>query len=236
MIPKDHYSRTTRYATFTFFTGLLSVILGCGDGVVTIPTAVPLFSPDGGSFSSAQVVTITANPGAEIYYTVDGKTPTTSSTLYTQPVKIATSATLEAIAVGSDGRSSTVATATYVISSSSGSSGMLPFNIVCWGDSMTAGGAGVVDVGEYPPLLQAYTTGKVVDEGIGGQTSTQIGVRQGGVPTSATVTGSQIPAYGADDVTISFPLGYEPLTSVTGATYGSIAGVVGKVTLSAPLP
>ncbi len=108
--------------------------------------------------------------------------------------------------------------------------------IVCWGDSMTAGGEGVTDQGQYPILLQQQVGQLVVNQGIGGQTSTQIGVRQGGVATYATVAGGMIPAYGKGGVTITFKPGYEPLTSPNGVVQGSILGVDGNLTLSDLLP
>jgi len=106
--------------------------------------------------------------------------------------------------------------------------------VVCWGDSMTAGNEGIVNQGEYPAILHQYIRHKVINEGVGGETSSQIGVRQGGIPTYVTVDGGVIPSRGG--VTISFKRGYEPLTSPRGSTRGSILGVEGTVTLSAALP
>jgi Chitobiase/beta-hexosaminidase C-terminal domain/Right handed beta helix region/DUF5010 C-terminal domain len=79
------------------------------------PPAAPSFSPAPGSFSSAQSVTISdTTAGASIYYTTDGSTPTTSSTLYSGPVAIAATTTLKAIANNSNG-SSSVTSGTYTI-------------------------------------------------------------------------------------------------------------------------
>lgn len=106
------------------------------------------------------------------------------------------------------------------------------YNITAWGDSITAGnedGTGVT----YPNQLAADIPGSVVNnEGVGGQTSTQIGVREGGVSTTATVSGGTIPSSGS--VTVTFPTGYEPVTSQgpSPGAYGTIAGVYGLVTLS----
>ena len=109
-----------------------------------------------------------------------------------------------------------------------------PNAIVCWGDSMTEGEDGVTDIGSYPSLLQTSIGPQVVNLGISGQTSTQIGVRQGGVASYVTVQGGTIPANGG--VPVSFATGYEPVTLPTRSLQGSIAGVEGIVTLSNILP
>jgi hypothetical protein len=84
------------------------------------PPAAPSFSPAPGSYSSSQSVTISdATAGASIYYTTDGSTPTTASTLYSGPVSIATTTTLQAIANNSAG-SSSVTSGTYTITTASG--------------------------------------------------------------------------------------------------------------------
>ena len=82
----------------------------------TVAVRMPTFSPDGGTYTSPQSVTIScATDGATIYYTIDGTTPTVSSTPYTEPITVSESLTLMAIAVKDDELSS-VATASFVIS------------------------------------------------------------------------------------------------------------------------
>jgi hypothetical protein len=82
----------------------------------TIAAATPVLSPKAGVYTSAQSVTITdATTGAAIYYTTDGTTPTTASTLYTGPVTVSSTETLRAIAVASGYNNSAVMTATYNI-------------------------------------------------------------------------------------------------------------------------
>ena len=81
------------------------------------PTAAtPTFSPVAGAYTSSQSVTISSSTsGASIYYTTDGTTPTTSSTLYSGPVTVASSGAINAIAVKTGFINSGVATASYTI-------------------------------------------------------------------------------------------------------------------------
>jgi uncharacterized membrane protein len=82
----------------------------------TIAATAPVFSPKAGTYTSAQSVSITdATSGAAIYYTTDGTTPTTSSSLYSGPITVASTETLRAMAVASGYSNSAVATATFTI-------------------------------------------------------------------------------------------------------------------------
>jgi sugar lactone lactonase YvrE len=85
------------------------------------PTSAPTFSPVAGTYASLEGVTLSSvTPGAAIYYTVDGSTPTTGSTLYTDPIVLSSSDTIKAIAVAPGVQASAVASAAYVISLSTG--------------------------------------------------------------------------------------------------------------------
>ena len=78
--------------------------------------AMPSFSPPAGTYTSPQMVTISdATAGATIYYTVDGSTPTTASTVFTGPITIGSAATIKAIAAAPGFANSAIATATYTI-------------------------------------------------------------------------------------------------------------------------
>jgi len=91
-----------------------------GSSTTPPPPAAPAFSPAPGSYSSAQSVTISdTTTGASIFYTTDGSTPTTSSTLYTSPVSITATTTLQAIA-NAGSASSSVTSGTYTITFTSG--------------------------------------------------------------------------------------------------------------------
>jgi hypothetical protein len=64
----------------------------------TVPS--PVINPNGGASVYPLSVTISDSlPGAAIYYTTDGTTPTTSSTLYNGLLTVSISETIEAISV-----------------------------------------------------------------------------------------------------------------------------------------
>ena len=82
----------------------------------TATAGTPTFSPAGGTFSSAQTVTLySSTSGATIYYTTNGTTPSTSSTKYTGPIAVSATETIQAIAVVSGDNNSAVGSATYTI-------------------------------------------------------------------------------------------------------------------------
>ena len=80
------------------------------------PTPAPYFTTPAGSFTTAQVVAILDQVGGSIYYTTDGSTPTPKSHLYSSPLTVSSSETLEAIAIAPGFSSSAVTSATYTIS------------------------------------------------------------------------------------------------------------------------
>ena len=81
-----------------------------------IAAALPVFKPAGGTYSSAQNVTVTdTTNGAVIYYTTDGTTPTTGSTKYTGAIPVAKSETIKAIAAANGFANSGVSPAVYTI-------------------------------------------------------------------------------------------------------------------------
>jgi hypothetical protein len=82
--------------------------------------ATTTFSPPGGTYHATQTVSfVNANsalPGFAMYYTTDGSTPTTGSTLYTGPITVSVSGTVvKVLAVATGYANSAVASATYTI-------------------------------------------------------------------------------------------------------------------------
>lgn len=82
----------------------------------TLPAATPVFDVASGTYNSQQAVTVSdTTPGAVIYYTTDGTSPTTGSNAYSGPIAVSSSEALKAIAVVSQYGPSAVAIANYTI-------------------------------------------------------------------------------------------------------------------------
>lgn len=79
----------------------------------TAPTTTA--SPSQGTYTSTQTVSLTANEPATIYYTLNGSTPTTGSSVYTVPLTISTTTTLKYFARDTAGNSEAVKTSVYTI-------------------------------------------------------------------------------------------------------------------------
>ena len=99
--PPNYLNSTVATATYT----------------INLPVAAtPAFSPAPGTFTSVQSVTLSdSTTGAAIYYTTNGSTPTAASTLYSAPIAVSATTTIEAIAVASGYTNSAVATGAYTI-------------------------------------------------------------------------------------------------------------------------
>jgi len=99
MVTAQGYLTSSSSATFTFVT----------------QTPAPVLTPAPGSYTSAQIVTMSDTfAEAIIYYTTDGSTPTASSPVYTGPITVNGAETLQAMATSSL-TPSVVAGGTYTI-------------------------------------------------------------------------------------------------------------------------
>ena len=186
----------------------------------TIQSQVPApgFSPAGGTYTAAQTVTISDTaPGATIYYTTNGTTPTTASTQYTAPINVSASQTINAIAVASGFFNSGVATAAYTISPSGGTAINLSTGFTA-GSMILNGGAALngtrlrlTDTGtnearsawyNTPVNIQQFTT-SFNFQITGGTSPTADGFTftiQGGSSTALGPSGGGL-GYGPDNVT-----------------------------------
>ena len=91
--------------------------LATADAIVVtyVPScAIPTFTPNGGLFVGSQEISLACTTNdATIYYTTDGSTPTTSSSVYTEPFTINETTTVKALGVKDGLANSGVATATF---------------------------------------------------------------------------------------------------------------------------
>jgi len=96
-------------------------------GTLSAVTATPTFSPATGTYTATQTIAISdSTAGATIYYTTDGSTPSSSSPVYTAPLIVSTTTTINAIAIAS---------------------GMTPSDIGLGAYTITSGGAGTINYG-----------------------------------------------------------------------------------------
>lgn len=127
---------TTPDATSTPFTGpfiltqdttvkAIAIRAGFTDSAVTtaIFTVLPMpqvaavaFNPIPGTFQDSVDITLsTTTPGASIFYTLNGTTPTTASSIFTTPINLTASTTVTAFATNTGFLDSAVTSATYVV-------------------------------------------------------------------------------------------------------------------------
>lgn len=78
-------------------------------------TPTPTFTPPAGTYGVPQVIQVTSDGADAIFYTTNGSTPDSESTLYIGSVFVPSSMTIKAIAY-SNGVASAVGSAAYVIS------------------------------------------------------------------------------------------------------------------------
>src|ERR1700744_15810 len=78
---------------------LLLFALVCAPAVAFAQAAAPVCTPTAGTYAATVSVTCTTTTsGADIFYTLDGSTPTPESTKYTGPLTVSATTTVKAIA------------------------------------------------------------------------------------------------------------------------------------------
>jgi hypothetical protein len=150
---------------FAAFSGLTSSAPVSAAYTIAKVVATPAFSLAPGSYTTTQSVAITCiTPGATIYYTTNGNTPTTSSTKYTVPISVSVTETLKAIAVAAGYTNSAVATGAYTIGNPietfvATPSGTNTLTIPVGGSSAFAVGTENQSGQSYPSVTVKTTTG-----------------------------------------------------------------------------
>lgn len=81
---------------------------------ITLP---PTFSEPGGEYEGEVLLELSTEDNNQIFYTIDGKNPTTSGKLFTRPIKLTEGSTeVRAVCLNSKGDYSEIVSETYVIS------------------------------------------------------------------------------------------------------------------------
>ena len=87
-----------------------------GGGEIEFPVAdAPVVTPSTGQYSTAMQISITVPEGYTAYYTTDGSTPTTESSLYTGPIEMPEGQTLfSAVLVSKTGKMTQTTKRNYI--------------------------------------------------------------------------------------------------------------------------
>jgi hypothetical protein len=107
--------QTTRLQSLAVKAGMANSTIAMGQYMILQPqVATPTFNPPGAYYTAVQFVSIaTQTSGATIYYTTDNSTPTTSSPVFTDPIRVAGVVTIKAMAVKATMANSEVGKADY---------------------------------------------------------------------------------------------------------------------------
>ncbi len=126
--PTTHQLDGIYYILFndnTVSAAITEITLGASQGAIllknnnTLPTdtspPTTTTSVQGGTYDTMQNISLASNEPAITYYTVDGTTPTTSSSVYSLPLTISTNTILQFFSVDVTGNTEQVQTEAYII-------------------------------------------------------------------------------------------------------------------------
>jgi hypothetical protein len=107
---------TTSFRALATHLGYPRSNMALGVYTINLPLApAPSFTPPPSTYSTPQSVKLSNSANLAMYFTLDGSTPTTSSTLYSGPITVSKNTTINAITAAYGYQNSTVSTGTYLI-------------------------------------------------------------------------------------------------------------------------
>jgi hypothetical protein len=188
-------------------------------GLVISPAAAPVISPNGGTFTSPQTVTMTdATGGANIYFTTDGTMPTVSSPVYNGTITVSTSETINAIATASGFTQSGVATSVFTITvpppspqissvtPNVGLQGQQALSVTIAGANFVAGSTSVTFGGGTAGITVVPTSMVVTPTSITATLNIAQSTLAGNYDVVVTVTGEPPPATLTSGFTVAVPV------------------------------
>lgn len=142
------------------YSGVTLVAAYTGGAMAVVAT--PTFNPVGGTYPQQQNVTIaTSTADAMIRYTTNGTDPTSSSTVYSAPIILSSTAIVKARAFKSGMADSAVATASYTISGS----GVTPLQNGAAKSGLTGARGSKANYSIYVPAGQTTLVVKITGSG-----------------------------------------------------------------------
>lgn len=213
---------------------LAGPLMGCGTGSVggttepapTLPSTPVATPPTTQAYSTPQSVSLTSTNATSIYYTINGSTPTCSSgSLYSAPITIAASTTINAIGCNTAG-SSSVATFVFMITPPPTAT------LTASATSILTGGSGTLTIAStnttgctIPGIGTVTTNGTVPISPMATTTYTLTCTGPGGSSTPVSVTVTVTPV----TITLTPPT----VTLASGAQQQFTATVAGGITPAA---
>lgn len=94
-----------------------AVIFKSADDPTPAKPVVTASPASGTTFTGSITVTLSVNPAASIYYTLDGSEPNASSSKYSAPIKLTATTTVKAVGIATDGTKGNVASFKYTLKS-----------------------------------------------------------------------------------------------------------------------
>ena len=207
-------SSTIKFTASTAQVRAHKIVVTVGGGGEEI-VAAPTFTPAAGTYYSPINVEIkSGTTGANIYYTLDGTTPSASSTAYTEAIAISQNTTIKAIAIMGD-KQSEVAEAAYVFEQGTQVASIAAYNALDDGTmaqftipvtalAQNASNLYVTDGTDYALIYgstgKTYKNGQSIPAGFIGKKTTYNGMPELTNPLSGFEAGVDGPAIEAEEI------------------------------------